>query len=250
MEIKILSYNIHKGMSSLGIKSTLERIKSAAKETSSSVCFIQEIMGQNKSAKESQFENQLEYLADSVWGHYSYGKNAAYPRGDHGNAILSEYPIIQDINIDLTLNKFEKRGLQHVIIHEPETSKKINLLNTHLNLRSSHRLRQIEIIKKYVDLNLKEDEPVIFCGDFNDWNFDIHDFITKEMNFQEAHLEFAGSLPKTFPSRYPVVCLDRVYFKNLHITKINKLGSGDWWQMSDHLPLSVHFSTKPISGLI
>lgn len=233
-------------MSSLGIKTTLERIKSAAKETSSNVCFIQEVMGSDKEAKDVQFRNQLEYLADSVWGHYSYGKNAAYPKGDHGNAILSEYPIIQDKNIDLTLNKFEKRGLQHVIIHKPNSSEKINLLNTHLNLRAGHRLKQIKIIQDYVNTHIKENEPIIFCGDFNDWNFEIHQYVTQNMGFKEAHVEASGGLPKTFPSRYPVVCLDRVYFKNLKIQKINNLKSGDWWKMSDHLPLSVHFTS--ISG--
>ena len=44
---------------------------------------------------------QFEFLADSIWSHYAYGKNAIYQHGHHGNAILSELPFAISNNVDV-----------------------------------------------------------------------------------------------------------------------------------------------------
>jgi endonuclease/exonuclease/phosphatase family metal-dependent hydrolase len=45
-----------------------------------------------------------------------YGLNAAYEHGHHGNAVLTRHPIIEWCNRDLSVNRFESRGLLHCML--------------------------------------------------------------------------------------------------------------------------------------
>lgn len=237
MRIKILSYNIHKGLSSLGTSFTLEMIREAIRKTDVDICFLQEVVGKNNNLKLGRIENQFEYLADTVWSYFSYAKNASYPKGDHGNAILSFFPIISEHNLNLTLNRYEQRGLQHVLVKDPVTEKKVHLLNTHLNLRSRDRLIQIESIFNYIIENIREDDSLIMCGDFNDWNYKIHSYLVNRAGFEEAGDILGQGLRKTFPSIYPVLSLDRIYCRNVKVISSEVLSGKSWTAMSDHLPI-------------
>jgi endonuclease/exonuclease/phosphatase family metal-dependent hydrolase len=62
---------------------------------------------------------QYEFLADSIWPQYAYGKNVVYPHGDHGNAVMSKYPILYHRNHDASVEGPEKRGLLHCVLHIP-----------------------------------------------------------------------------------------------------------------------------------
>ena len=75
---------------------TLEKIRNSLRESNANVVFLQEVVGENTRQRKRisawPDSNQMEFLADSVWEHYAYGKNAIYQHGHHGNAILSEIP--------------------------------------------------------------------------------------------------------------------------------------------------------------
>ena len=44
-----------------------------------------------------------EFLADTIWSQYAYGRNAVYDNGDHGNALLSKFPITHYENHDISI---------------------------------------------------------------------------------------------------------------------------------------------------
>ena len=111
-------------------------------------------------------EGQYEYLADQNWDFQAYGKNAIWTDRHHGNAILSKFEILSFENIDLTVNKFEFRGLLHATVKIEE--KIIDLFNVHLNLLQRHRVLQVEKIIDRALSSLRSD-TLILCGDFNDW---------------------------------------------------------------------------------
>ena len=85
---------------------TLERIRSCLRESKANVVFLQEVVGENEKHRKKisalPDSNQMEFLADSVWEHFAYGKNAIYKHGHHGNAILSEIPFLQWENINIS----------------------------------------------------------------------------------------------------------------------------------------------------
>ncbi len=97
MKMRILSYNIHKGFSIGNRDFILNDIKQALRDLNADILFLQEVLGDHNDQKckipNWQTAIQFEYLADSVWPHFAYGKNAIYPEGHHGNAILSKFPI-------------------------------------------------------------------------------------------------------------------------------------------------------------
>lgn len=38
-----------------------------------------------------------------MWPQFAYGRNAVYPEGHHGNAVLSKHPILAHRNLDVSV---------------------------------------------------------------------------------------------------------------------------------------------------
>jgi len=243
MKIKILSYNIHKGFTITNQDFILDRIKHALRETNADILFLQEVLGHHEDEKckipEWETAIQFEYLADSVWPHFAYGKNAIYTEGHHGNAILSKFPIQDWSNHVISTNRFEHRGLLKVKINIPGTGQDLLIANTHLDLTQKGRDLQAGILIEH--FIVEKNVPWILVGDFNDWNKKISQRIKTELNAEEAFQQLHGDYPKTFPSFMPMLSLDRVFYKNLIPEKAERLNFGHWKKLSDHLPLLVEF---------
>lgn len=247
-KVRVLSYNIHKGFC-LFNRFTLHRIKQAIRETEADICFLQEVVGQNhlfqKKISNWPSEAQFEFLADTIWPHFKYGKNAVFPDRHHGNAVLSKYPILSSENINISTNRLEQRGLLHCRVQIPESSHQpaieLDLMNTHLNLMHSSRLIQTEKIIQWGVKALHIDRPVIFAGDFNDWNGSLSLHFSQRLQLSESFLTNEGYHAKTFPSRYPLMPLDRVYYRNMQVSEKSVLNALPWVDLSDHLPLLVEF---------
>src|SRR3569623_906615 len=96
----------------------MSELREAVRMVNVYIVFLKEVLGFHPPAEEKQLhlDNQFEYLADEIWSHFAYGKNAIYSEGHHGNAILSKYPIIQHSNINVSTNQLEHRGLLHAHI--------------------------------------------------------------------------------------------------------------------------------------
>jgi endonuclease/exonuclease/phosphatase family metal-dependent hydrolase len=245
MKIKILSYNIHKGFTITNQDFILDKIKSAIKETNADILFLQEVLGhhEDERCKIPEWETaiQFEYLADNLWPHFAYGKNAIYAEGHHGNAILSKFPIQDWSNHVISTNRFEHRGLLKAKVSIPGTGQDILLANTHLDLTQKGRDQQAGVIIEHF---LAENScPWILVGDFNDWNFKISKRIEKELEAKEVFKYQTNNYPRTFPSVFPILSLDRIFIKNLNIVSCQRLSGTKWSSLSDHLPLLVEVDT-------
>jgi endonuclease/exonuclease/phosphatase family metal-dependent hydrolase len=236
MSYRLITYNIHKGFNFTNREFILSQIKNILHESHADFLCLQEIIGSHATL---EVGNQLEYIADKFWPHYQYGKNAVYPDGNHGNAILSKFPINFYHNTDLTLHSLEQRGLLHTKIEVENRC--LNILTTHLNLLEIDRLEQMQIIIKYIKTNIASDEPLILCGDFNDWSATISSILQNQIELDEIFLKLSKRHAKTFPCFYPILPLDRVYFKNLKILEASVLKPERYWNLSDHLPVSFKF---------
>lgn len=242
MKIKILTYNIHKGFNTLNSKFLLAEMKASIKDTEAEIVFLQEVVGDNLILRNKisnwPTRSQFEFMADSIWPHFSYGKNAVFPNRHHGNAILSKFPIIQSHNLNISTHRFEQRGLLHAEVKiPPESGLKIHLLNTHIDLMSWSRKKQIKKICHYIEKHIPAEEIIIFAGDFNDWKEEIGNELKQLLELKEAHLHLNGKLAKTFPQFFPVLSLDRIYFRGTQLTKCETLNHGIWKELSDHLPI-------------
>lgn len=241
MKLKILSYNIHKGFTIGNRDFILEQIRLALRETNADILFLQEVLGDHRDKKcripDWKTAIQFEYIADMVWPHFAYGKNAVYPEGHHGNAILSKFPIIEWQNHSISTNRFEHRGLLKTRVMIPELEQELLLCCTHLDLTQRGRDQQAASIIGHMEK--ERDCPWVLVGDFNDWNKKISPRIEKGLGASEVFGALHGRYPATFPSFLPVLSLDRIFVRNLTPVKAVALTDTHWRNLSDHLPLYV-----------
>lgn len=240
MKLKILTYNIHKGFDWGKRNYFLADIKTLVKSSKANIVFLQEVVGEStKYKKKGLIDSQFEFIADSVWSHYSYAQNAIYDHGHHGNLILSEYPIASWKNVNITTNSLEKRGLLVCKIEIPGKKKRyIHVICAHLDLLQKGRAKQYNMLKNLVDsLEIPDTDPLIIAGDFNDWNQQAHDILEKELKMVEAHKDRYGLFAKTFPAFLPLLTLDRIYVRNLRVTNSYVVSKTEKNHFSDHLPL-------------
>lgn len=246
--IKILTYNIHKGFDRYNRAFVLHRIKEQLQQADVDVVLLQEIQGrhlhhENRISAWPEV-SQLEFLADQIWPHYAYGKNAIYRKGHHGNAILSKYSIIEWSNLNLSRFQRASRSLLHGRIDMPRGEGPLHLLCVHLDLIGFERKRQIRELKRYIDANIPTAEPVILGGDFNDWHGGIGRAIETQLGMQEAFRQNSGRYALTFPAHMPMLRMDRIYFRGVRLLESIRLSRHPWDELSDHLPLLARFGAE------
>ena len=242
MRIKILSYNIHKGFDTFNRRFILGQIKEQIRLLSPDIVCLQEVQGEDDKhkgkVKDYPLETQFEYLADTVWPHFAYGKNAIYSHGHHGNAILSKYPIKQWHNLDLSLDKSEMRGLLHAELYLPGEERSFHMMTTHMNLFHNARMKQAKLIVNYIEEKASQ-KGLVLVGDFNDWLCELDPYLRSLLGFKELFLELYQSHARTFPSFYPKLPLDRAYFREVSPVQGMVLKGGPWDALSDHLPIYI-----------
>lgn len=243
-KIRVLSYNIHQGLTIHRRNIAISLLKEAIKSLGAQVVMLQEVAGSTKGTGRNRdliSTFQLEELADAIWPYYAYQKNAISGGGFHGNAILSAYPIVTWEHVDLSVPLLDKRGLLHGEIRIPETGERFHALAVHLGLLQYERKLQLKKMCDYIRREIPGDAACFLGGDFNDWRQRASGGILKRVGMHEAfyvtHLEHA----KTFPSRLPLLRLDRIYFKNASLTRARCLKGQPWQFLSDHLPISADF---------
>jgi endonuclease/exonuclease/phosphatase family metal-dependent hydrolase len=236
--LRILSYNIHKGFS-LDRKFVLSAIKEAIHSTGAELVCLQEVIGEHSghSKKISAWPvaPQLEFLADSIWPHFAYGKNAVYTEGHHGNAILSRMPVLEWENIDISNNRFERRGLLHATIQPlREGEKQLHVVCVHLDLFEKGRTIQLERIVKRIHDHVPDGCPLIIAGDFNDWREKASPVLEAELGVKEIFHILHGNHAKSFPSWFPFLPLDRIYVRGFRAVEAKCFTETPWDKLSDH----------------
>lgn len=242
-QLRICTYNIHKGFSTSNRKFLLDDIRHAIRMVDSDFVFLQEVMGENHRKRGLHLRNQFEYLADSIWKHHAYGQNAIYDNGHHGNAILSKYPFVEHKNIDVSQFGVSQRGL---LIGKTDNG--IYLVCIHLGLFSLERQLQLQTLVKVVKKEIPKKAPLIIAGDFNDWNLGIDRKIQQELKVKEAYSTLHEKPAKTFPSKWPLLPMDRIYYRNLELVDAEVLSGKPWSRLSDHCALAAIFAVPGVKG--
>ena len=241
MKIKILSYNIHKGFDIFNRRFVLSRIKQQIRFINPDIVCLQEVQGEHEKYKKKHsdwpLEAQFEFLADTMWPHHAYGKNAVYTDGHHGNALLSKYPIMYWHNLDLTLDKTEMRGMIHAEIWLPDENRTFHMMNTHINLFHGARVKQAKLMAEYVNEKIPPEASFLIAGDFNDWLLRLDPIMKKEFGSLEVFEYLYGKHARTFPCFMPKLPLDRLYYRGAIPIQAMVLSDPIWRELSDHLPI-------------
>ena len=245
-KLSIVTYNIHKGFGIVNFRFVLHQIRESLEAINPDLVFIQEIQGKH-SKREAKVENwpdeaQFEFLAENLWPHHVYGKNAIYKHGHHGNAILSKYAFSDWENISLAKHQRASRSMLHATLDIPGLDSKIHMICIHFALFKSQREKQLEALEARINEHIPAHEPVIIAGDFNDWRGQAEQYMEKNLNLKEAFKTLHGSHAKTFPALKPRLAVDRIYYRGIELHSCECLGELPWRYLSDHVPLYAEFN--------
>jgi endonuclease/exonuclease/phosphatase family metal-dependent hydrolase len=112
----------------------------------------------------------------------------------------------------------------------------VHAICVHLGLAESHRQQQLELLCQMVRGEVPDDAPLIVAGDFNDWR-GRGQALLAGCGMHEAFVEAHGRFARSFPSRLPLLPLDRIYVRGASAREPRVLGGPPWSRLSDHAPL-------------
>ena len=239
--LTVLTINTHKGFGFFNRRFMLHELREAVRAVSADVVFLQEVLGAHE-AHSRRYANwpdasHYEFLADEIWPDFAYGRNAVYPDGHHGNALLSKLPIARHENRDVTISTEEKRGLLHCVLYLPSRDLELHTICVHLGLREEQRAQQLELLCRMVQKDTPPAAPLVIAGDFNDWRQRGHTALHRCPGLREVFVETYGRPARTFPARWPMLPLDRIYVRNVAVEHAAVLSMRPWSHLSDHAPL-------------
>ena len=237
--LRVMTLNVHKGFTFLSRRFVLRELRDAVREVGADLVFLQEIHGSRREVRGAAPEgSHYEFLADQIWPAFAYGRNAVYDDGDHGNALLSKYPIVRHENIDVSAKTHEKRGLLHCALRLPGRAEIVHAVCVHLGLKQAHRTLQLQQLCEFVQRQIPHTEPLLVAGDFNDWRGKAHAVLTRCAGLDEVFVEAHGNAARTFPARLPLLPLDRIYVRSVRDHMPLPLPARPWSGLSDHAPIA------------
>jgi endonuclease/exonuclease/phosphatase family metal-dependent hydrolase len=244
--LTVLTVNTHKGFTSFNRRFMLHELRDALRKAAPDLVFLQEVVGEHQgmAARHAQHwppASQYEFLADTLWRDFAYGRNAVYPAGHHGNAILSRYPIARYQNHDVSVGRHESRGLLHCVLQVPGHAQAVHAICVHLGLLERHRGQQLRSLCRLVEREVPAGEPLLIAGDFNDWRLRA-DGLMRGCGTREVYTSRVGRPARTFPARWPVLRLDRIYVRDVHDWQPVPLAARVWSRLSDHVPISAEIA--------
>jgi len=194
--IRVVSYNIHKGRSALGSRESLYDLRLGLYGLRPDLVFLQEVQGRNDAS--CMLDAQHESLAAGLRLNVAYGCNAIRHRSEHGNALLSRYPIVDYENQDISDHRMEQRGLLHATVEVG--GREVHCFVVHLGLFAGSRGRQIAALTERIDRMVPGNAPILIAGDFNDWNDRLAPLFVRQLGvyevFANAPRTHGGELPR------------------------------------------------------
>lgn len=222
--LTVATYNIHSAVGTDG-KFNPQRIADVLREIDVDVIALQEVpMGGSKRG------DVLALLQRETGFHAVEGVLQDTPQRRYGNAVLSRYPMIAARRLDLSFGSREPRGAldADLDVH----GNPLRIIATHLGLRPAERRDQIKRLLQVFDTGRM---PVILMGDVNEW------FVWgRSLRWLISHFEAVPAV-RTFPSRWPIFALDRIWISPRHrLLRIKVHATPLAKKASDHLPLIAH----------
>ena len=271
MKIRVATYNIHKGVSSIRSTPRVLALKKAIAQFDADVVFLQEVQGRHdryhsKFGEESARPPPLAASAPST--SFSPANAHAFrlrhergvrPRPPRQRAAELLSRSTNSHNHDVSDHAYEQRGILHCVINtEPA---RCTATWCTWACSKSGRGRQTQALIDCVNDSAPNGEPVIIAGDFNDWRNTLSDKLRNALGVVEVFDEL-GKRPRigdlvrslagpresacmparTFPAALPWFRLDRIYVRGFKVDTAQVLHGTLWAKLSDHAPIVANLS--------
>jgi endonuclease/exonuclease/phosphatase family metal-dependent hydrolase len=244
-KLRIVTWNIHKGIGTDRVY-RLERVIGVLRDLDADVVCLQEV---DKGVPRSGHENQAERLADELgYDHAALGLNVRVRGGAYGNLTLSRHPLADVHNVDLTIPPKKRRsGLVTRVATGPPGGWLI--ANLHLGLMHLERKIQVRRLLAHLFEDAADDQPLVIAGDWNEWASRLVRPVMREWGFHLARTERRPRGERTWPSRRPVVALDKILYRDpIRCHHVACVLDEVTRVTSDHLPLVVELETPQRQG--
>jgi endonuclease/exonuclease/phosphatase family metal-dependent hydrolase len=237
--IRLLTYNIHKGIGGRDRRCRLERIIEIIADEKPDIVCLQEV---TQDARRTRRQHQPNLLAEALQMPQSlFQMNVRYRRGGYGNLLLCRWGIIQDHHLCLRNKTRKPRGAQLAVIDTPQG--KLMVVNWHLGLSDRERLWQAQRLLTHAPVPLDDGLPVLLAGDTNDWRGRLAKGPLAAHGFRE--LTTPSGRFRTFPAWLPTGALDKCFARGpIHAHRVKRVISRQARIASDHLPLVVDFEIR------
>jgi endonuclease/exonuclease/phosphatase family metal-dependent hydrolase len=234
--MRLLSYNIHKGVGGMDRRYRLERVMDVIASVQPDLVLLQEV---TRHAKKFRNDDQGALLAERFDAAvHLHQVNVHYRQGGYGNLLLSRWPLLSKHQVSLRMQARKPRGAQLAVINTPHGP--LHLVHSHLGLAERERHWQVRRLLEHPLFADGAPLPTIVAGDFNDWRNTLAAGPFAAHGFQQITspvLRF-----RSFPAFAPLGSLDKAFHrggvlvKNAHIVR-SKIAK----RASDHLPLLIDF---------
>jgi endonuclease/exonuclease/phosphatase family metal-dependent hydrolase len=244
MLLRVVSWNIHKGIGGVDRRYRLDRVVDVLTQTGADIALLQEVAD---NMPRSHRHDQAALLSQALAMPYvAYGPEHRFRIGGYGNAILSRWPLSNVSRVDLTIGKRKKRGAlkARARVRIGQHWRTVVLINLHLGLAGSERALQLErFLESHPFAHLHRRTPIVLGGDLNDVWGSLGPRFLVPTGFKRA-----GALTNTFPAALPLRPLDGVFVRGDLRARHAGIPLGPLARRaSDHLPLVMDLDLTPPS---
>ena len=214
--LRIASYNVHGCRGTDGRKDA-QRIVQVIEELGCDTIGLQEV------------DYRLDYIAQKLRMQAIPGLTLARHDGPFGNALLTRRKVLDVRRLGFTYSRREPRNALDVDLEV--NGETVRVIVTHLGLWPAERRYQVKKILEMIRATPSY-ERVIVLGDINEWLP-----LGRPLRWMNA---LFGRCPaeRSFPSRWPMVALDRVWVRPRHALLALKAHRTPLAELaSDHLPV-------------
>jgi endonuclease/exonuclease/phosphatase family metal-dependent hydrolase len=238
--LRIASYNIHGCLGTDG-RVDVARVARVIIETGCDTVGLQEVDNQPGERHDSM---QLDFLGSATRMEALAGHTLVRQQGHFGNALLTRRPVLTVRRHVLSFGSREPRGALDVDLDV--AGRVVRVLVTHLGLSPAERRFQVKKLLRLLH-DIPPEQTVLVLGDINEWLP-----LGRPLRWLHGML---GEAPaeRTFPSRFPLFALDRVWVRPRHILLAFGAHQSPAARLaSDHLPVKAIVATgeEPQVGIM
>lgn len=219
--LRIASYNVHGCVGTDGRKDAA-RIAAVIRELDCDTVGLQEV------------DYRLDYIAGRLDMQVVPGLTLVRHDGPFGNALLTRRKVLDVRRLELGYGRREPRNALDVDLDV--CGEKLRVIVTHLGLFAPERRWQV---RKLIELVRETEERLVVLGDINEW-FPFSRPL-RWFNRLLGHSE----VDRSFPSRWPLLALDRVWVRpRPALLALKAHRSALATRASDHLPVKAIVATR------
>lgn len=241
--MRLLSYNIHKGIGGSDRLYRLERVIRVIEQENPDLICLQEVAHQTR---RSRYHDQAALLHKHfALDSHLFQLNVRWRVGGYGNLLLSRWPFRCKHSISLTHGTRKARGAQLVVVATPEGP--LHLVHWHLGLNEAERHWQVEHVLRHHLFRESAHLPTLIAGDCNDWRNTLAGNAFFEHKFEQV--TSPPSRFRSFPAFLAMIAVDKAYCRGgVVIDHARVIRHRLARRASDHLPLVIDFHLDGNSG--